>query len=273
MENPPFPPELGAAPAGGRAGGRGGPAAAGGRGGGAAALQPQRLLQDAKACSACCPRRRAGTASTRSADRRRPIRTTSVPRHRDRRGTVRTHRAAAREAPPGHARGRHQEHLHPNPPMFNVVGEIPGTDKADELVMLGAHFDSWHASTGATDNAAGSAAMMEAMRILKDSGVSCGARCASACGPAKSRGCSGRGTTSRGTSGAPAGGGGRGGAGAAAPAPPPTSATFTPDHAEIRRLFQHRQRHRARFVACTSRATRRSRRSSASGWSRSTHSE
>jgi carboxypeptidase Q len=59
----------------------------------------------------------------------------------------------------------------PNPPMFNVVGEIPGTDKADEVVMLGAHFDSWHASTGATDNAAGSAAMLEAMRILKQSGV------------------------------------------------------------------------------------------------------
>ncbi|HET7697210.1 MAG TPA: M20/M25/M40 family metallo-hydrolase [Vicinamibacterales bacterium] len=60
---------------------------------------------------------------------------------------------------------------HPNPPMFNVVGEIRGTDRADEVVMLGAHFDSWHASTGATDNAAGSAAMMEAMRILKQSGV------------------------------------------------------------------------------------------------------
>ena len=60
---------------------------------------------------------------------------------------------------------------HPNPPMFNVVGEIRGTDKADEIVMIGAHFDSWHASTGATDNVAGSAAMMEAMRILKQSGV------------------------------------------------------------------------------------------------------
>src|SRR4029450_5792284 len=60
---------------------------------------------------------------------------------------------------------------YPNPPMFNIVGEIPGTDKADELVMLGAHFDSWHASTGATDNAAGSAAMLEAMRILKQTGV------------------------------------------------------------------------------------------------------
>jgi carboxypeptidase Q len=54
---------------------------------------------------------------------------------------------------------------------FNIVGEIPGTDKADELVMLGAHFDSWHSGTGATDNASGSAAMMEAMRILKATGV------------------------------------------------------------------------------------------------------
>jgi carboxypeptidase Q len=54
---------------------------------------------------------------------------------------------------------------------FNVVAEIPGTDKADETVMLGAHFDSWHGGTGATDNASGSAVMMEAMRILKQSGV------------------------------------------------------------------------------------------------------
>jgi hypothetical protein len=54
---------------------------------------------------------------------------------------------------------------------FNVIAEIPGTDRADEIVMLGAHFDSWHAGTGATDNAAGSAAMMEAVRILKTSGV------------------------------------------------------------------------------------------------------
>ncbi|HTK28027.1 MAG TPA: M20/M25/M40 family metallo-hydrolase [Vicinamibacterales bacterium] len=54
---------------------------------------------------------------------------------------------------------------------FNITAEIPGTDKADELVMLGAHFDSWHSGTGATDNAAGSAVMMEAMRILKESGL------------------------------------------------------------------------------------------------------
>src|SRR4029453_9890103 len=53
---------------------------------------------------------------------------------------------------------------------FNVIAEIPGTDKADELVMLGAHFDSWHTGTGAPDNAAGSAVIMEAMRILKAPG-------------------------------------------------------------------------------------------------------
>jgi carboxypeptidase Q len=54
---------------------------------------------------------------------------------------------------------------------FNVVGEIPGTDKKDEVVMLGGHLDSWHGGTGATDNAAGCAVMMEAMRILKATGV------------------------------------------------------------------------------------------------------
>jgi hypothetical protein len=55
------------------------------------------------------------------------------------------------------------------PNLFNVVAEIPGTDpklKA-EVVMLGAHYDAWHTATGATDNAAGSAVMMEAVRILK----------------------------------------------------------------------------------------------------------
>ncbi|MBI3661739.1 MAG: M20/M25/M40 family metallo-hydrolase [Acidobacteria bacterium] len=54
---------------------------------------------------------------------------------------------------------------------FNVVGEIPGADKAAEVVMVGAHFDSWHAGTGATDNGIGSAVMLEAMRILKASGL------------------------------------------------------------------------------------------------------
>ena len=48
----------------------------------------------------------------------------------------------------------------------NVIAEIPGTDKADEVVMLGGHLDSWHAATGATDNAIGCSVMMEAVRIL-----------------------------------------------------------------------------------------------------------
>ncbi|MGA2213748.1 MAG: M20/M25/M40 family metallo-hydrolase [Bryobacteraceae bacterium] len=50
---------------------------------------------------------------------------------------------------------------------FNVIGEIPGGRKKDELVMLGAHLDSWHGGTGATDNATGSAVAIEAVRILK----------------------------------------------------------------------------------------------------------
>jgi Zn-dependent M28 family amino/carboxypeptidase len=50
---------------------------------------------------------------------------------------------------------------------YNVVAELPGTDKKGEVVMVGAHLDSWHPGTGATDNAAGSAVMMEVMRILK----------------------------------------------------------------------------------------------------------
>jgi carboxypeptidase Q len=54
---------------------------------------------------------------------------------------------------------------------YNVVSEIPGTDKKDEIVMLGGHLDSWHSATGATDNAIGCATMMEAARILKALGV------------------------------------------------------------------------------------------------------
>jgi hypothetical protein len=50
---------------------------------------------------------------------------------------------------------------------YNTVGEIVGTDKKDEVIMLGGHLDSWHAATGATDNAVGCAIMMEAARILK----------------------------------------------------------------------------------------------------------
>lgn len=55
----------------------------------------------------------------------------------------------------------------------NIIGEITGSDPKlkNEIVMIGAHFDTWHASSGATDNGAGTAVMMEVMRILKQSGV------------------------------------------------------------------------------------------------------
>ena len=60
-----------------------------------------------------------------------------------------------------------------NTTSFNIIGEIPGTDPAlkDEVVMIGAHFDSWHSGTGATDNGAGSGVMLEAMRLIKTLGL------------------------------------------------------------------------------------------------------
>jgi hypothetical protein len=57
------------------------------------------------------------------------------------------------------------------PDAMNVVAEIPGGRKRGEIVMLGAHLDSWHGGTGATDNAAGVAVVMEAARILKTLGL------------------------------------------------------------------------------------------------------
>ncbi len=54
---------------------------------------------------------------------------------------------------------------------YNTIAELPGSDKKGEVVMLGAHLDSWHTGTGATDNGAGVVVMMEAMRILKSLGM------------------------------------------------------------------------------------------------------
>ena len=54
---------------------------------------------------------------------------------------------------------------------YNAIAEVPGTDRADEVLMLGGHLDSWHAATGATDNGIGCAVMMEAARILTALGV------------------------------------------------------------------------------------------------------
>ena len=55
--------------------------------------------------------------------------------------------------------------------VHNAIAELPGTDLADEVIMLGGHLDSWHAATGATDNAIGVTVMMEAARILAALGV------------------------------------------------------------------------------------------------------
>ncbi|MGC4030571.1 MAG: M20/M25/M40 family metallo-hydrolase [Tepidisphaeraceae bacterium] len=57
------------------------------------------------------------------------------------------------------------------PQQYNTVADLPGTDKADEIVMIGGHLDSWHAGTGATDNAAGAVVAMEAVRLIKASGL------------------------------------------------------------------------------------------------------
>lgn len=63
-----------------------------------------------------------------------------------------------------------QVEFYPSAPGINVIGEIQGSDLRDEVVMIGAHLDSWHSATGTTDNAVGSAVMMEAMRLIKSLG-------------------------------------------------------------------------------------------------------
>lgn len=62
-------------------------------------------------------------------------------------------------------------HPETQPNAFNVIGEWPGTDLADEIVLIGAHLDTTHGSPGATDNSAGVAAMIEVLRILRDAGL------------------------------------------------------------------------------------------------------
>jgi carboxypeptidase Q len=54
---------------------------------------------------------------------------------------------------------------------YNAIAEIPGSDKVDEVVMLGAHLDSWQSAIGATDNAIGCAVMMEAARLIQTTGL------------------------------------------------------------------------------------------------------
>ncbi len=61
------------------------------------------------------------------------------------------------------------KYTNPDGMEHNIIAEIPGTDLKDEVVMFGAHFDSWHSGTGATDNGAGSAVMLETARLLMES--------------------------------------------------------------------------------------------------------
>ncbi len=63
-------------------------------------------------------------------------------------------------------------HVYPDgKTSYNAIAEIPGSDKPDEVVMMGGHLDSWHAATGATDNATGCSIMMEAARLLQTLGL------------------------------------------------------------------------------------------------------
>ncbi len=95
---------------------------------------------------------------------------------------------AGRRADPARA-SRFVARFHQDPTRYNVLAEIPGTDPAlrDEVVLVGAHLDSWHTATGATDNADGVAAAMEAMRILAASRPDPAGRSAWPSGEARSR--------------------------------------------------------------------------------------
>jgi carboxypeptidase Q len=100
-----------------------------------------------------------------SYDPKRPIALTSValtPEHYNRIARLLQHKIAVKLE-----FNIQNQFLEENMDSVNVIAEIPGGKKKDEIVMLGAHLDSWHGGTGATDNAAGSAVMMEAIRILK----------------------------------------------------------------------------------------------------------
>jgi hypothetical protein len=170
MENPRFPAELGSTPPGGRGGNAGGGGGGRGGAGGGGGFNRTAWLKDQGVVGTLSTQARghgiytiSGSATT---DPNTALTAVTIPAEQ----YGRIARMLVKNIPVT-IEADIKNTYYPNPPMFNVVGEIRGTDKADEVVMLGAHFDSWHASTGATDNAAGSAAMMEAMRILKQSGV------------------------------------------------------------------------------------------------------
>ena len=76
-------------------------------------------------------------------------------------------RLAVNGTPPRVALELSADYLTDEVPAANVLAEIPGGDRAAEIVMLGAHLDSWHGGTGTTDNGTGCAVVIEAARILK----------------------------------------------------------------------------------------------------------
>ena len=162
---------------------------------------------------------------------------------------------------------------------YNTVAEIPGTDLKDEVVMLGGHMDSWHSGTGATDNAAGVSVAMEAMRILKALDLKPRRTIRIALWSGEEEGLLGsRAFVKEHFGKSPAnmfGGGGPGGpaarngqAPAPMAAPAPTTRRPSPSTTSSRRTSTSITAP-ARSAASTSRATRPSGRSSASGSSRS----
>jgi hypothetical protein len=123
---------------------------------------------------------------------------------------------------------------------YNTIAEIPGTDKKDELVMVGAHIDSWHSGTGATDNAAGCAVGMEAVRILKALGVQPRRTIRIGLWSGEEQGLLGSAAYVREHFGArPAGQGQRGGGGQGQPPTQPQSVTITtkPDYDKFSSYF------------------------------------
>jgi hypothetical protein len=170
----PTPPRGGGA---GRAGRAGGPGRGGGRGGNAPSLAAQRtqfFIDEGVVALITVGRGDMGTIFTTGAGSRDPQNPTRLPtvifaaEHYNRIVRILEKNVPVR-IELNVKNTFHDRDLN----AFNVMAEIPGTDPQlkDQLVMLGAHFDSWHAGTGATDNAAGSAVMLEAMRSLKASGL------------------------------------------------------------------------------------------------------
>ena len=175
-------PDPNAPPAAGRGGNRGG---GGGAGRGAAAPGRSDAPHDAAGQHAARrlpdEERRGGPRRRRGASASAIVRQQSgngydssknLPGRAAAQRGLRPHRAHPRRRHAGDARLQHrQPRLPEGKTSYNAIAEIVGTDKADEVVMLGGHLDSWHSATGATDNAIGCAIMMEAVRILQAVGA------------------------------------------------------------------------------------------------------